>query len=170
MKLNRACGATKEGQVMVEKSDRMWSTGEGDGKPLQYSYLENTMNSMKRQKDRILKEELPKSIGAQYTTGYQWRNNSRKNEGMEPKQKQYPVVDVTGDRSNVRCCREQYCIGTWNVRSINQGKLEVVKQEMARVNVDILGISKLKWPGMDEFNSDDHYIYYCSRNPLEEME
>ena len=87
--------------------------------------------------DRILKEELPRSIGAQYA-GDQWRNNSRKNEGMEPKQKQYPVVDVTGDRSKVRYCKEQSCIGTWNVRSMNQGKLEVVKQEMARVNVDIL--------------------------------
>ena len=83
---------------------------------------------------------------------------TRKNEGMEPKQKQYPAVDVTGDRSKIQCCKEQYCIGTWNVRSMNQGKLEVVKQEMARVNVDILGISKLKWTGMGEFNSDDHYI------------
>ena len=96
---------------------------------------------------------------AQYATGDQWRNNSRKNEGMEPKQKQYPIVDVTGARSKVRCCKEQYCIGTWNVRSMNQGKLEVVKQKMARVNVDILGISELKWTGMGEFNSDDHYIY-----------
>ena len=84
------------------------------------------MNSMKRQNDRILKEELPRSVGAQYATGDQWRNDSRKNEGMETKQKQYPV-DVTGDRSKVRCCKEQYCIGTWNVRSMNQGKLEVVK-------------------------------------------
>ena len=98
-------------------------------------------------------------VGAQYATGDQWRNNSRKNEGMEPKQKQYPAVDVTGDRSKFQCFKEQYCIGTWNVRSMNQGKLEVVKQEMARVNVDILGISKLKWTGMGEFNSDDHYIY-----------
>ena len=79
--------------------------------------------------------------------------------GMEPKQKQHPVVGVTGDRSKVPCCKEQYCIGTWNVRSMNQGKLEVVKQEMARVNIDILGISKLRWAGMGEFNSDDHYIY-----------
>ena len=93
--------------------------------------------------DRILKEELPRSVGARYATGDQWRNNSGKNEGMEPKQKQYPGVDWTGDRSKVRCCKEQYCIGTWNVRSMNQDKLEVVKQEMARVNVDILGISKL---------------------------
>ena len=82
---------------------------------------------------------------------------------MEPKQKQYPVVDVTGDRSKVRCCKEQYCIGTWNFRSMNQGKLEVVKQEMARVNVHILGISELKWTGMGEYNSDDHYIYYCGQ-------
>ena len=85
---------------------------------------------------------------------------------MEPKQKQYPVVDVTGDRSKVRCCKEQYCIGTWNVRSMNQGKLEMVKQEMARVNINILEISELKWTGMGEFNSDDHYIYYCGQESL----
>ena len=113
-----------------------------------------------KQNNRILKEEHPRLVGAQYATGDQWRNNSRKNEGMEPKRKQYPVVDVTGDRSKYCCCKEQYCIGTWNVRSMNQGKLEVVKQEMARVNVNILGISELKWTGMGEFNSDDHYIYY----------
>ena len=98
------------------------------------------MNSMKRQKDRTLKDELPRSIGAQYATGDQWRNNSRKNEVMQPKQKQHPVVGMTGDRSKVQCCKEQYCIGTWNVRSMNQGKLEVIKQEMTRVNSDILGI------------------------------
>ena len=109
------------------------------------------MNSMKRQNDRILKEELPRSVGAHYATGDQWRNNPRKNDGMEPKQKQHPVVDVTGDRSKVQCCKEQYCRGTWNVRSMNQGKLEVVKQEMARVR---------------EFNSDDHYIYYCGQESL----
>ena len=120
---------------MVERSDRMWSTGERNAKPFQYSCLEKPMNSMKRQNGRISKEEFPRSLGAQYATGYQWKNNSRKNEGMEPKQKQYPAVGVTGDTSKVRCCKEQYCIGTWNVRSINQGKLEVVKQEMARVNV-----------------------------------
>ena len=122
----------------------MWSTGEGNGKPLQYSCLENPMNSMKRQNDRKLKEDLSRSVGAPYATGDQWRNNSRNNEEMEPKQKQYPVVDVTGDRSKVRCCKELYCIGTWNVRSMNQGKLEVVKQEMGRVNIKILGISELK--------------------------
>ena len=148
----------------------MWSTGEGNGKPLQYSCLENPMNSMKRQNNRILNEELPRSIGAQYATGGQWRNNARKNEEMEPKQKQYPAVDVTGDRSKGRCCKEQYCIGTWNVRSMNQGKLEMVKQEIARVNVNILGISELKWTGMVYFNSDDHISTTTGRNPLEEME
>ena len=89
---------------------------------------------------------------------------------MEPKQKQHPVVDVTGDGSKVRCYREQYCIGTWHGRSMNQGKLEVVKQEMARVNVNILGIGELKWTRMGEFNSDDHYIYYCGQESSEEME
>ena len=155
------CGATKVRRVMVKRSDRMWSTGEGNDKPLQYSCLENRMNSMKRQNDRTLKEELPRVVGAQYATGDQWRNNSTKNEGMESKQKQYPVVDVTGDRSKIWCCKEQHWIGTWNVRSMNQGKLEVAKKEMARANIDILGISKLRWTGMGEFNSDDHYIYYC---------
>ena len=107
MKLSHACGATKDGHVMVERSDRMWSTGEGTGKQLQYSCLENPMSSMKRQNDRILKEELPRSVGSQFLQSVQkyfsnqWRNNSRNNEGTEPKQKQYPAVDVTGDRSKV---------------------------------------------------------------------
>ena len=107
-----------------------------------------------------LKDALPRSEGAQYAVEEEWRNNFRKNEEMEPKQKLHLVVDVTGDGSKVRCCKEQYCIGTWNVMSMNQGKLEVVTQEMAIVNIDILGISELKWTGMGEFNSDDHYIYY----------
>ena len=102
------------------------------------------MNSIKRQKDRTLKDELPKSEGAQYATRDQWKNNSRKNEETEPKQKQHPLVDVTGDGSKIRCYKKQYCIGTWNVRSMNQGKLEVVKQEMEKVNINILGISELK--------------------------
>ena len=125
---------------------------------------------MKRQNDRILKEELPRSVGAQYDTGDQWRNNSRRNEEMEPKQKQHPVVDVTGDGSKVRCCKEQYCIGTWNVKSMNQGKLEVVKQEMARVNINILGISELQWTGKGEFNSGDCNIYYCGQESLRRNE
>ena len=117
--------------------------------------------SMKRQKDRILKDELPRLVGAQYATGDQWRNNSRKNKETEPKQKQHSVVDGTGDGSKVQCWKEQYCIGTWNVKSMNQSKLEIVKQEMARVNIDILGISELKWTGMSKFNLNDHYLYYC---------
>ena len=123
------------------------------------------MNTMNRPKDRTLKDELPRLVGSQYATGEEWRNNSRKNEEKELKQKHHPVVDVTGDGSKVRCCKEQRCIGTWNVRSMNQGKLEVVKQEI-RANIDILGISELKWTGMGEFNSDDHYIYYCEQVSL----
>ena len=95
------CGATQDRRVIVERSDRMWSTREGNGKPLQYSFHENPMNSMKRQNDLVLNEEIPRSVGAQYSTGDQWSNNSRKNEGMEPKQKEYLAVDVTGDRSKV---------------------------------------------------------------------
>ena len=113
-----------------------------------------------------LKYELPRLAGAQYSTGEEWRNNSRENEEMEPKQKQCPVVDVTGDGSKVRYCKEQYYIGTWNIGSMNQGKLEVVKQEMARVSIDILGICELKWTGMGEFNSDDLYIYCCGQESL----
>ena len=128
------------------------------------------MNSTEKQNDRTLKEELPRSVGAPYATGKQWRNNSRENEETEPKQKQYPVVNVTGDGSKVRCCKEQYYMGSWNVRSMNQGILEVIKQEMARVNIDILGISDLKWTRMGEFNSDDHYIYYCGQESLRRNE
>ena len=100
------CSAAQDGQVMMESSDKMWSTGEGNGKPLQYSCLENPMNSMKSQKDRTLKDELPRTVGAQYATGDQWRHNSRRNEEMEPKHKQHPVVDVAGDGSKVHCCKE----------------------------------------------------------------
>ena len=125
---------------------------------------------MERQNDRTLKDELPWSVGAKYVTGDQWRKNSRKNEGMEPKQKQNPAVDVTGDRSKVQYCKEQYCLGTWNVRSMNQNKLEVVKQEMARVNVDILGISELKWTGMVNLTQMTIIFTTVGRNPSEEME
>ena len=157
------CRATQDGHVMVESSDKTWSTGEGNGKALQHTCLENPMNSMKKEKDRILKDELPRLVGFKYAPGEEWRNNFWKNEEMEPKRKQHPAVDVTGDRSKVWCCKEHR---TWNVMSMNQGKLEVVKQEMARVNIDILGISELKWTGMGEFNSDDHYIYYCGQESL----
>ena len=120
------CMTTEDGQDMVESSDKMWSTGEWNGKPLHHSCLENPMNSMKRQKDRRLKNELPRPLGAQYATGEEWRNSSRKNEEAEPKQKQCLVVDETGNGSKVRCCKEQYCLGTLNVRSINECKLEVI--------------------------------------------
>ena len=128
------------------------------------------MNSLKSQKDRTLKDELPRSVGAQYATGEQWRNNSTKNEETEPKQKQNPLVDVMGDGSKVQCCKEQYCIGTWNVRSMNRGKLEVVKQEMARVNIDILEISELN--GLEWVNLIQMMIISTTvgKNPLEEME
>ena len=144
--------------IQLQLLQHYWS-----GHTHQYSCLENTMDSMKRQKDRTLKDEFSRSVGTQYAIGDQWRNNSRKNEEMKPKQKQHPVVDVTGDGSKFCCYKEQYCIGTWNVTSMFQGKLEVVKQEMARVNIDVLGISELKWTRMGEFNSDDHYIYYCGQ-------
>ena len=121
---------------------------------------------MKRQKDKTLKDELPRSVAAQYATGDQWRNNSRKNDDTEPKQKHHPVVDVTGDGSKVQCCKEEYCIEIRNVRSMNQGKLEAVKQEMTRVNINILAISELKWTGMGEFNSNDHCIYHCEHESL----
>ena len=111
-----------------------------------------------------LKDELPMLLGAQYATGEEWRNSFGKNEDTEPKQKPHPVVDVSGGKSKVWCCKEHYCLSNWNVRSMNQGKLEVVKQEMARVNIDILGIRELKWTGMGEFNSDNYYIYYYDCN------
>ena len=115
-----SCKATQDRRVIVESSDKMWSTGEGNGKLLHYSCFENPMNSMKRQKDRTLKDELPRSVGTQYATGDQWRTNYRKNEETEPKQKQCSVVNVTTDVSKVRCYKEQYCIETWNVSSMNQ--------------------------------------------------
>ena len=105
-------------------------------------------------------------VGTQYAVREEWRNKTRKNEEKELKQKQRPAVDVTGGGCKVWCCKEQYCIGTWNVRSMNQDKLEVVKEEKARVNINILGISELKWTGMGEFNSDNHYIYYHGQESL----
>ena len=125
------------------------------------------MNSMKKQKDMTLRDELPRSVGTQYATGDQWRNNSRKNEEVEPKQKQHQVLDVIGDGSKVQCCKEQYWIGTWNVRCMNQGKLEVVKQEMARVNVNILGIGGLEWVNLTQMTIISVNV---GKNPLEEME
>ena len=134
---------------MVESSEQTWSPGEGNGKPLQYSCLENPMKSMKRQKDMTLKDVLPTSVGAQYATGDQWRNNSRKNEEMEPKWKQHPAVDVTDDGSKVWCYKKQYWIGTWNVRSMSQANYKWPNRRWPRVNINIGRISKLKmgWNG-----------------------
>ena len=114
----------------------------------------------------FFKPVLSRPVGAKYATGDLWRKNSRKNEDTEPMQNQYTVVHVTGDRNKVWCFKEQYCIGTWNVRSMNEGKLQVMKQETVRVIIYILGISQLKWTGMGEFNSDDHDIYYCGQEFL----
>ena len=128
------------------------------------------MNSMKRQKDMTLKDEFPRLVGVHYATGEEWRNSSRRAEKAESKWKQCPVVDVTVNGSKAQGYKKQYCIGTWNVRSINQGKLEVIKQETERVNINILGISELKWNGMGKFNSDDHYFYYSEQESLRRNE
>ena len=162
-KIKLSCRATQDGWVMVERSNKTWSTGEGNGKPLQYSCLENPMNSMKRQKDRTLKDEFPRTVDAQYATGEEWRNSARKNEEAEPKQKQCLVVDVTGDGSKSNAVKNNIVYEPGIICSMNQSKLEVVKQEMARFKIDILGTSQLKWTGMGEFNSDGHYIYYCGQ-------
>ena len=124
------------------------------------------MNYIKGQKDMTPKDESPMSELVQYTTGEERRRitkSPRMNEAAGPKQIRHSVVDVSGDESKILCCNEQYCMGTWSVRSMTQGKLDMIKQEMIRVNISILGLSKLKWIGMVEFNSDDHYIYYCGQ-------
>ena len=126
------------------------------------------MKSKKRQKERTLKDELPRMVGAQYVTGDQWRNDSRKNEEMEPEQTHHPVVGVTGDRSKVQCYKKPYGIGTWNVKSMNQGKLEVVKQEMTTVNVDILGIYEIKWIEWVNLTQMTIISTTVGKNPLED--
>ena len=130
------CWATPVGQVMVKSFDKMWSSGEGSGRPLHHSCLEKPMNSMKRQKDMTVEDELPRSVGErwtpQYATGEEWRNNSRRNEEAEPKQKQHAAVDVSSGESKAQCCKEQCCIENWTVKSMNQSKLQVVKQEMGK--------------------------------------
>ena len=123
--------------VMVESSDKTWSTGQGNVKPLQLFCLENPVNGMKRQKEMTIKDELPRSVGAQYAPGEKWRNSSKRNKESDSNWKQCTSVDASGSESKVRCCKEQYCIGTWNVRSMNQGKLEVGKKEIIRVNIDM---------------------------------
>ena len=135
------CRATQDGQVMVESSDRMWSTGEREWQATAVFLPWESHEQYEKTKRYDTEKWTPQVGWCQICYWRSVENNSRKNEEMKPKQKQHPVADVTGDGSKVQCCKEQYCIGTWNVRSMNQGKLEVVKQEMARVNVDILGIS-----------------------------
>ena len=158
--------ATQDGGVIVKSSDKTWSSGGGNGNPLQYTWLENRLSNMKRQKDMTLEDEPPGSEGVQYATGEECGNSSKKNGATGPKQKRCWVVDVFVGESKVWCYKEQHCIKTWNVRSINQGKLDIVKQETTRWDIDILGFSELKWMGMGEFNSDDHYIYYCGQEAL----
>ena len=163
------CRATQDRWVTMESSDKIWSTGGGNDKPLQYSWCEKPMNSMKRQKDMTPEDEPPRLEGVQYATGDKWwaiTNSSRKNELARQKPKWCSVVDVSGGKSKVWCCKEYYCIGIWNVRSMSQSKLDMVNQEMEWLNVNISGISELKWTGIREFNSDDHYIYYCGLEQL----
>ena len=149
---------------MVESSEKTWSTGEGNRKPLLYSCLENPMNSMKRQNDRILKDGLPRSVGTQYATGEELRNNSRKNEETDAKWKRQLVVDVTCDGSKVWCYKEQYCVGSWNVGWVHESRqIRSGQTEMARVNVDFFRNqwTKMDWNG--QINSDDHYIFYSGQ-------
>ena len=149
-----------------------WSTGEGNGKTTSTVLPWELHKQYERKRDMTLPgrctppPQTPRLESVQYVNGEGQRNSFRKNEEAGPKQKWHSVVHVSGGESKVWCCKEQYCIGTWNVRSMNQGKLEVVKQEMARVNINILGISEPKWTGMGEFNSDDHYTYYCGQKSL----
>ena len=152
------CRATQDRQVIVKSSHKMWPAGGGNGKPPLVLLLSEPHEEHERQKDVTLEDEPPGSAGVQYATGEEWKNSSRKNEEAEPKWKRHSVVDMSGGENKVWCYKEQYCIGTWNVRSMNQGKLDVVKKEMARVNIKILAISERKWMGMGEFKSDDHYI------------
>ena len=161
------CRAIHHRQVIVKSSERRWSTGGGTGKLLQCSCLENLTSSMKRQKDMTPEDEPPKSEGMQYATGEDQRaimNRCRKDYVGWTKQGWHLAVDVSGDQRKVWCYKEQYCIGTWNVMFMNQvGRSQAQDR---RVNIDILGISKLKWTGTGEFNSDDHYIYYCGQESL----
>ena len=161
------CRATQDRCVIVKSSDKTWSSGAGNGNP-RHGETQGQYEKARRYDTRRWPSH-PRSGGVQYATGEEQRaimNSTKKNEMAGPKQKWHYVVDVSGGESQVLCCKEQYCTGTWNVKSMNQGKLHVIKQEMARSNTDILGISELKWMGMGEFNSDDHYIYYCGQESL----
>ena len=171
--MNHSGQGTQDGWVIIKSSDKTWSAGGRNGNPLQYYCLRNLMNSRKRQKDMTPEYEPLRLKGVQYATREKQRsitNSSRKIEVARQKRKQRLIVDISSGENKVWCCKEQYCIGTWNVRSMNQGKLDVVKQEIAKLNINILGISELKWMRMSRFNSDNHCIYYYGKNPLEEME
>ena len=160
------CKDTQDRWDKAESSDKTWSTGGGNGKPPQHTCHKNLINCIKRQKYMTPKDDSPRSEGVQYVTWEEWRrttNSPKKNKTAGLKWKWRSVVDVSGDESKIWCCKEQYCIGTWNVRSMNQDKWGMVKQEMLRINIDIIGISELKWMGIGKFNSDDHYIYYCGQ-------
>ena len=157
------CRVTQDRWVIAESSDKMWPTEGGNGKLLQYNGQENLINCVKGQKDMTPKDESPRSEGVQYATGEERRritNSPRMYEVVGPKWIQQSVVDVSGDKSKIWCCKEQYCTGTWNIRPMNQGKLDMFKEEMARININILGIRELKWMRTD---SNDHYIYYCGQ-------
>jgi len=157
------CRATQDRWLIVDSSNITWSMGGGNGKLLQYSW-ENPMKSMKGKKIWHRKMSPPSQKVSSMLTGEDQRantNNFRKNDIAGLKWEWCSVVDMSGGESKVWCCKEQYCIGSWDVRSVNQGNLDMVKQEMARVKIGILGISEVKWTGMGEYNSDDHYIYYC---------
>ena len=164
--------AAQDGQIIVVSSDKMWPTRGENGKPLQYSFCENPKDSMKRQKEMTPEDNPPRSKGIQHTTEEEQRTiikSSRKNEVAGTTWKWSSVLNVSGGKSKFQRFKKQYCIGTWNVRSTNQGKLDTVKQEMARVNINILGISELKWMGMGHFNSDDCYFYYCGQESLRKI-
>ena len=165
MKLSHACGVTQDRRVMVERSDRMWSTGEGNGKPLQYSCLKNPMNSIKRQNGKILKGELPGSVVPSKLLETSGEITPERMNGWSQSKNNTQLWMGLMIEARFAAIRV-ICIGTWNVRSMNQGKLEVVKEEMARVNIEIPGISELRWTGMGELNSADHYTYYCGQESL----
>ena len=151
------CRAIQDGQVMVESSDKTWSAGKGNGKPLQYSYLENPINSMKSQKDNDTERWTPQVSRWQYATGEIAQERMKKLSQSRNSACLWMCLVVKVKSNSAK----NNIAWTWNFRSMNQGKLEVIKQEMARENINILGISELKWTGMGEFNSDDLYIYYC---------
>ena len=168
--MNHAMQGHQRSWVIVKSYEKIWASEGGNGSPLHYSCPETSMNNMKRQNCMILEDEPPRFESVQHGSGEEWRvitNSSRKNEMAVPKQKWCSVVDGSDGENKVWYWKEQYCIETWNVRSMNQRNLDVLKQETARVNMDILEIHELKWMRMGKFNSEDHYIYYCGQESLQ---